>query len=120
MPAPGAARDQFGGWTLAAPQKWWGHKAEKATWFYIVGVGAAELPNIPLVLGEAAYVVQSRKRQDYRPHITKAEREQTPQPLAVWLCDLARRAAQAHAGGKRAFEPTECSSSYGLCDGARG
>lgn len=94
LPAPGVAQDQFGGWTLPAPQKWWGHKAEKATWFYIVGIDASELPTIPLVLGEAAYVVQSRKRQDYRPHITKAEREQTPQPLAVWLCDVARRAAQ--------------------------
>jgi hypothetical protein len=30
LPRPGE-RDQYGGWTLEAPQKWWGHKAEKAT-----------------------------------------------------------------------------------------
>lgn len=37
LPPPGAGADAFGGWTLAAPQMWWGHRAEKATWFYIVG-----------------------------------------------------------------------------------
>lgn len=46
---------------------------------------------MPYVMGEAAYVVQSRKRQDYRPHITKAEREHTPPELARWLVDLAAR-----------------------------
>ena len=90
LPVPGL-RDEFDGWTLAAPQKWWGHKAEKASWFYIVGCEPADVPAIPLVLGDARYVVQSRKRHDYRPHITKAEREHTPPELAVWLVDLARR-----------------------------
>jgi hypothetical protein len=76
---------------LPAPQHWWGHKAEKATWFYVVGCEPGDVPALPLVLGEAAYVVQSRKRQDYRPHITKAEREHTPPALAEWLVELARR-----------------------------
>ena len=89
-----ARRDAFGGWTLAAPQKWWGHKAEKETWFYVVGCEPRDQPDLPLVLGEAAYVVQSRKRQDYRPHITKAEREHTPPELAEWLVELARRCAR--------------------------
>ena len=91
LPPPGSAPDQYGGWTFAAPQKWWGHKAEKATWFYIVGCDPGELPEVPLVLGEASHVVQSRKRHDHRPHITKAEREHTPPGLAVWLVELARR-----------------------------
>jgi hypothetical protein len=90
LPRPGE-RDAFGGWTLAAPQKWWGHKAEKETWFYVVGCEPREQPDLPLVLGEAIHVVQSRKREDYRPHITKAEREHTPPELALWLVDLARR-----------------------------
>ena len=90
LPRPGE-RDQYGGWTLAAPQKWWGHKAEKDTWFYVVGCEPGEIPDMPLVLGDAAYVVQSRKRQDYRPHITKAEREHTPPPLAAWLVELAAK-----------------------------
>lgn len=90
LPAPGGV-DSFGGWTLAAPQKWWGHKAEKSTWFYIVGCGPLDIPDVPLVLGEASHVVQSRKRHDYRPHISKAEREHTPEPLARWLVELASR-----------------------------
>ena len=49
------------------------------------------MPTVPLVLGDAAYVVQSRKREDYRPHITKAEREHTPPELASWLVELATR-----------------------------
>lgn len=91
LPLPAGARDQYGGWTFAAPQMWWGHKAEKATWFYIVGVAPADMPPVPLVLGDATHVVQSRKRQDYRPHITKAEREHTPPELAAWLVEVARR-----------------------------
>lgn len=94
LPHPGE-RDAFGGWTLAAPQKWWGHKAEKSSWFYIVGCQPGEIPPVPLVLGDAAYVVQSRKREDYRPHITKAEREHTPPELARWLVALATRCALA-------------------------
>ena len=90
LPRPGE-RDQYGGWTLAAPQKWWGHKAEKDTWFYVCGCEPSEIPDVPYVMGDAAYVVQSRKRQDYRPHITKAEREHTPPPLAAWLVELAAK-----------------------------
>ena len=92
LPKPGS-RDSFGGWTLAAPQKWWGHKAEKSSWFYVVGCEPSEIPKLPYIMGEAAYVVQTRKRTDYRPHITKAEREHTPPMLAAWLVDLARRCA---------------------------
>ncbi|WP_287949007.1 hypothetical protein [Aquamicrobium sp.] len=91
IPLPGAGRDQWEGWTFAAPQKWWGHKAEKSSWFYIVGVEPPELPDVPMVLGEATHVVQSRKRQGHRPHIKKSEREHTPPPLAEWLVELARR-----------------------------
>lgn len=90
LPRPGE-RDAYRGWTLAAPQQWWGHKAEKDTWFYVVGCDPRDHPTLPFVLGEATHVVQSRKREDYRPHITKAEREHTPPELARWLVELARR-----------------------------
>ena len=88
LPVPGD-RDCFGGWTLAVPQKWFGHKAEKASWFYIVGCNLHDIPAIPYVLGDARYVVQTRKRHDHRPHISKAEREHTPPDLARWLVELA-------------------------------
>ncbi len=88
LPLPGS-RDRFGGWTLPVHQHWWGHRAEKATWLYIVGCEPVDLPAMPLVLGEPTHVVQSSKSG--RPHITKAEREHTPPQLAEWLCDLAAR-----------------------------
>ncbi len=89
LPLPGK-RDEHGGWTLPIAQMWWGHKAEKKTWLYICGTEPREVPQMPLRLGEATHVVQSRKREDYRPHITKAEREHTPPALCEWLVDLAR------------------------------
>lgn len=93
LPQPGE-RDAFGGWTLAAPQFWWGHKAEKATWFYVVGCEPADMPELPMRLGEPTHVVQTNARGDQRPHITKAEREHTPPDLAAWLVELARRTSK--------------------------
>lgn len=89
LPAVGQC-DQFGGWTLPISQSWWGHKAEKKTWLYIVGCEPKNVPVMPIRLGDATHVIQSRKRHDCRPHVTKAEREHTPLQLAVWLVDLAR------------------------------
>lgn len=93
LPRPGG-RDAFGGWTLAAPQFWWGHKAEKATWFYVVGCEPGEMPDMPMVLGEPTHVVQTNKIGDHRPHITKAEREHTPAALAEWLVELSSRCSR--------------------------
>lgn len=119
LPRPGE-RDAFGGWTLAAPQKWWGHRAEKATWLYVVGCEPRDQPDMPLVLGEAAYVVQSRKRDDYRPHITKAEREHTPPELASWLVELANRCKGHNAEVSRSAPLlAQVGSTDGLCDEAK-
>ncbi len=101
LPEPGH-RDAWGGWTLAVPQQWWGHRAEKNTRFYIVGCAPSELPTVPLVLGESSHVIaQNRTLRDgtrlkkgmpgWRPEVTKVEREATPPALAAWLVDLARR-----------------------------
>lgn len=90
LPQPGQ-RDEYGGWTLPIVQMWWGHRAEKKTWLYIVGCAPQDVPAMPMVLGEATHVVQSQKRTDCRPHITKAEREHTPPELAKWLCELAAK-----------------------------
>jgi hypothetical protein len=91
LPLPGG-RDAFSGFTLAVSQWWWGHKADKLTWLYICGVALDNVPPIPFKIGEPEFVVQSRKRQDYRPHISKAEREHTPRDMALWLLEVARRA----------------------------
>lgn len=93
LPVPGA-RDSWGGFTFAAPQMWFGHKAEKASRFYIVGCSPGDLPPVPFVLGEASHVIaQSSRRQKLRlrPEVTKAEREHTPLALALWLVEVAKK-----------------------------
>jgi hypothetical protein len=96
LPAPGAAIDGFGGRTLPIIQSWWGHRAEKATWLYIVGVSPRELPAVPLRLGRSTHTVSPSSRlrkgaEGWRPSIRKDEREHTPPELAAWLLEVARR-----------------------------
>lgn len=107
LPRPGAI-DAWGGWTLPISQHWWGHKAEKMTWLYIVGCEPSNVPAIPLRLGDASHVIaQSRMRRKdgtrlrkgmhgWRPEVTKAEREHTPVELCAWLLELAQRCRSPH------------------------
>lgn len=92
LPKPGEDPDRCGGWSLAVSQFWWGHRAEKRTWLYIVGCAPRDVPPFQLALGDAPAVVEGGKgRQLRRPVITKAERTRTPPAFAEWLCELARR-----------------------------
>ena len=97
-------RDKFGGWTLPIFQSSFGHRAEKATLLYIVGCAPAQIPAMPIVLGEASHVIapsgrnragERRRKGDpgWRPECGKAEREHTPAELAHWLVALAQRCA---------------------------
>lgn len=101
LPLP-RSRDSFNGWTLPIHQMWFGHRAEKSTWLYIVGIEPAELPDFPLVLGEASHVISSSgrradgSRSRRRPECTKAEREHTPPELAAWLVKLANACKVDH------------------------
>lgn len=97
LPTPGR-RDEYGGWSLWVSQWWFGHKADKPTLLYIVGCEPEDAPPVPFKLGEATHVIQSRKRQNYRPHVTKAEREHTPLQMAEWLREVALRVASTGAG----------------------
>lgn len=107
LPEPGKF-DEYGGWTLPIYQSWWGHRAEKATLLYIVGCRPADIPDIPMVLGEPTHVVSSSgRRQDgqrrrkgdpgWRPKLHTAEREHTPAALALWLVELAHRCRKVSA-----------------------
>ena len=95
LPKPGEGVDQWGGWTLAAPQLWWGHRAEKRTWFYVVGADLRQLPQIPFSMElPTRYVVSKTGRRKgtpgWMPEINTAEREATPPALAAWLLEAAR------------------------------
>lgn len=106
-PAAGLPRpcqvDAWGGWTLPISQHWWGHRAEKATWLYIVGVRPRDVPDMPMLLGRPSHVIasstarQHRGHPQFRPEVTKPEREHTPVLLAEWLVDLARRTRAPNA-----------------------
>ena len=96
LPQPGE-RDEFGGFSIIVNQHWWGHRAEKKTILYIVGIEPSELPEIPFVMGEAPCVVASSGRRingtrsKRRPEITKREREATPPEFAKWLLEIAKK-----------------------------
>lgn len=92
LPEPGTV-DEFGGWTLPIHQHWFGHRAEKKTRLYIVGCKPRDIPDMPMVLGQATHVIGEVGRASNgtkRPEVSKDEREKTPPQLARWLVDLAK------------------------------
>lgn len=91
LPRPGA-KDEHG-WTLAVSQKWWGHRAEKGTWLYIVGCPPAEIPELPLVLGRASHTCGLARGQTKRG-LDDDERDLTPIHFAWWLEELASRCSR--------------------------
>ena len=93
---PRAGKDAFGGWTLPITQHWFGHRAEKKTLLYIVGCAPDAIPAFPMRLGEASHVISTSKRTyrghtNIKPWVTDAEREHTPEALALWLVELAAK-----------------------------
>lgn len=93
LPHPAEGLDRWGGFTWVVDQYWWGHKAQKRTRLYIVGIRPHELPPYPLQLGRAPYVIGDVGRAskgNKRPEISKADREHTPPNFAEYLVTLAR------------------------------
>lgn len=72
-------RDQFGGVLVPLYQSSFGHRAPKATGLYMV---LADIPEIP----------QPRPTSTTVERMCRAEREETPFELAVWLRDLVQAA----------------------------
>lgn len=98
LPDGEGSRDEFGGWTLIVDQNWWGHRARKRTRLYIVGCDPANIPAMPIRLGEATHTVglwSGRDKDRCRPSITKPEYEGTPPEFAQWLVQLAERCGQS-------------------------
>ena len=88
LPPPG--RSDNHGYTLAFPQRWFGHVAEKMSWFYVVGVRPMDLPDITLVLGYATHQVRRLTRDKKKIPLGKGESSFTPPALASWLVAVAR------------------------------
>lgn len=89
-------RDAWGGFTIAVPQFWFGHLADKATKLYICGCNPSDVPDVPMKLGEAPRTMSSTYKHlvaagIQRPELLKKDREKTPPLFAEWLVELARR-----------------------------
>jgi hypothetical protein len=83
--------DEFGGYTIAMPQFWFGHPADKATWFYIVGCPVENLPAIPFRMGRAQECVTTSRGKRTEKEMKKSERTRTHKQMAEWLVEVARR-----------------------------
>lgn len=82
LPLPGQ-KDDFGGFTLPVWQGYFGHRAPKDTWLYIVGVNPKKLPLIPLSLGLPDGRIEK---------MGKSERESTPTDFCEFLIKIAKAA----------------------------
>lgn len=84
--------DQHGGYTISIDQHWFGHRARKPTWLYVVGIPRPHLPPHPLKMDAVTHVVGgSKKRNGPLIEISKAEREHTPHLLAEWLISVTKK-----------------------------
>lgn len=92
--------DAHGGFTICINQSWFGHRAEKKTLLYIVGISPKDLPAYPVTFDLPTHVImrhhKSQKKHEarggsLRPTVTKKEREQTPELLAKWLILVASK-----------------------------
>jgi hypothetical protein len=87
LPKPGQRPDTFGGWACEINQCWFGHKAKKPTWLYVVGCEPMKTPKFEICLAPHTHRIRSGKG----PQLPTNEREKTPPALARWLVDLAAR-----------------------------
>lgn len=92
LPPPGA-KDEYG-FTLAVSQKWWGHRAEKPTWLYIVGCSPRDIPELPLTLARATHVCGRAELGSKLKSMEPDERDLTPLDFCYWLEELASRCAR--------------------------
>lgn len=93
LPKIGRGPDRFGGWACEVRQCDWGHRAEKKTWLYLVGVTPDDLPALPPARQATALVCRMPECRAVEV-LGRAEREHTPPAFAAWLVAIARRAGR--------------------------
>lgn len=85
--------DKFGGWTLSVDQHWWGHKARKRTWLYIVGISQRDIPPFSPSFTTPTHVIERsqrmRKKNIRKLVLPHGLRNSTPPQFAAWLIELA-------------------------------
>jgi hypothetical protein len=97
MPRPGEMPDRWGGFTVEVEQWWWGHRAVKPTWLYIVGPSLADvmrsLPAPPTdrarpASGGRATTARDRSARSMLERLPRSQRHITPPAFAAWLLGL--------------------------------
>jgi len=111
MPLPGWLPDAWGGYTIEVFQHDWGHRADKATWLYIVGVKPENLPPMPPHLPPVESNIPKRRtlKEGATRHgdvirgmierMPKSQRHLTPPAFAAWLVEVARRVTYTRTPG---------------------
>ena len=88
LPMPG--RGYSLSFTMAFPQRYFGHCCEKMTWLWVRGVPSQALPEIPLVLGYPRYIIACSQKHSRKMAASRRKRNATPPKLADWLVAVAR------------------------------
>lgn len=89
LPMPGSG-DEYGGFSICIDQFWFGHKCQKPTLLYIVGISEKELPSIPYRLDcitHSLFSGKSKKRRNLK-ELAKNLRSATPIAFAEWLIQV--------------------------------
>lgn len=93
--------DWHGGWTCCVDQGHYGHRAQKATWLYVVGCALPMLQwgksASTVRLDEGFYSAEERRRKirtGVCQRLSKRERSETPIPFRDLLLSIAASAAQ--------------------------
>lgn len=88
LPPPGKT-DEYGGFSFPVLQWWFGHKAQKATLLYIVGILPSGIPEIPFRIGYPTHMVSGDFRKTGVAGLSQKQREATPNAFAEWLIKIA-------------------------------
>lgn len=105
LPKPGEPRDLWGGFSIDINQHWFGHRAEKRTWLYIVGCEPKDVPAYPIRIDRPERVITNRHgvrkgHPSFKTECTKREREATPIAFAKWLIELSDRCRKVKGGAQ--------------------
>lgn len=109
-PHPGELPDAWGGITIAVEQWWWGHRAAKPTWLYIVGPSAVQGEAL-LASCEAKRLAERGRRRppsgkakgrgdpnrSMTERLPRTQRHLTPPAFAEWLMSIAARCQRQEA-----------------------